>query len=90
MIGMINFFISANPIMISNIAYASPYTLSEESVKSGIDISSWQNGIDFSLIKDNYEFVILRGGFTGTGTGLNQYKDSSFETFYCCSYSFST
>ena len=68
--------------MISNIAYASPYTLSEESVKSGIDISSWQNGIDFSLIKDNYEFVILRGGFTGTGTGLNHYKDSSFETFY--------
>ena len=82
MIGMINFFISANPIMISNVAYASPYTLSEESVKSGIDISSWQNGIDFSLIKDNYEFVILRGGFTGTGTGLNHYKDSSFETFY--------
>ena len=82
MIGIINLFVGSNPIMISNIAYSSPYKLNEESAKKGIDISSWQEGIDFSLIKDNYEFVILRGGFTGTGNGINHYKDSSFESFY--------
>ena len=82
MFGMINYFMSNHAISIDKIAYDSPYVVSETTEKKGVDISSWQNGIDFNLIKDNYEFVIIRGGFTGTRTGVNHYKDSSFEEFY--------
>lgn len=47
----------------------------------GIDISSYQNGL--KLQKNNeYDFVILRGGFTGWGTGVNYNKDTCFEDFY--------
>lgn len=49
----------------------------------GLDISSYQNGINFNQIKDaGIQFLILRAGFTGWGTGVNYNKDSSFEIFY--------
>ena len=48
----------------------------------GIDISSYQAGISFNLIKKEYDFAILRGGFTGYGANRTKNKDSSFETFY--------
>ena len=48
----------------------------------GIDISSYQAGISFNAIKRDYEFVILRGGFTGYGANRTKNKDSRFETFY--------
>lgn len=49
----------------------------------GIDISSYQRGIDLKLAKsEGVKFVILRGGFTGWGTGVSYNKDSCFEEFY--------
>lgn len=49
----------------------------------GIDISSYQEYIDFNEIKSNYSFVIARAGFTGYGgDGTRKYKDQSFEKFY--------
>lgn len=49
----------------------------------GLDISSYQNGINFNQIKDaGVQFLILRAGFTGRGTGTNYNKDSCFENFY--------
>lgn len=49
----------------------------------GLDISSYQNGINFNQIKDaGVQFLILRAGFTGWGTGVNYNKDSCFENFY--------
>ena len=33
----------------------------------GLDISSYQKGINFDLIKSNVDFLILRAGFTGWG-----------------------
>ena len=48
----------------------------------GIDISKYQNGINFSEIKKNYEFVILRAGYTGYGAAHTKVKDTCFETFY--------
>ena len=49
----------------------------------GLDISSYQNRIDFNQIKDvGVQFLILRAGFTGWGTGVNYNKDSCFENFY--------
>lgn len=50
--------------------------------RKGIDISSYQKGISFDAIKSAVEFVILRAGFTGWGTGVNYNKDSCFEDFY--------
>ncbi len=52
--------------------------------RKGLDLSSYQAGISFDAIKNSEynQFVILRGGFTGWGTGVNYNKDSSFETFY--------
>ena len=50
--------------------------------KRGLDISSYQKGINFDIVKDNVDFLILRAGFTGWGTGVNYNKDSSFENFY--------
>ena len=52
--------------------------------RKGLDLSSYQAGINFDAIKNSEynQFVILRGGFTGWGTGVSYNKDSSFETFY--------
>lgn len=50
--------------------------------KRGLDISSYQKGISFDIIKNNVEFLILRAGFTGWGTGVNYNKDNCFEDFY--------
>lgn len=49
----------------------------------GLDISSYQGGINFDAIKSvGVEFLILRAGFTGWGTGVNYNKDTCFEEFY--------
>ena len=52
--------------------------------RKGLDLSSWQKGISFDAIKNSEynQFVILRGGFTGYGTGVSYNKDSCFESFY--------
>lgn len=52
-------------------------------MKLGIDISSYQRGINLNLAKnEGVDFVILRGGFTGWGTGVSYNKDTCFEEFY--------
>ncbi len=49
----------------------------------GIDISKYQKGIDFSLIKkEGVKFIMIRAGYTGSSNGLSKYKDECFETFY--------
>ena len=49
-------------------------------VKKGIDISSYEAGLK---LKNNIDFIILRGGFTGYGgSGTTKYKDNTFEDFY--------
>lgn len=49
----------------------------------GLDISSYQAGINFDAIKSaGIEFLILRAGFTGWGTGVSYNKDNCFENFY--------
>lgn len=49
----------------------------------GVDISTYQKGIDLSRAKsEGVKFAILRAGFTGYGTGVSKNKDSQFETFY--------
>ena len=47
----------------------------------GLDISNHQAGINFDEFKD-VKFLILRGSYTGWGTGESLHKDKSFETFY--------
>ena len=50
---------------------------------NGLDLSVYQKGINFRTIKvEGYDFVILRGGFTGWGTGESLHKDEYFEDFY--------
>lgn len=49
----------------------------------GLDISVHQKGIKLTDIKNaGYEFVILRGGYTGWGSNRSKNKDAQFETFY--------
>jgi GH25 family lysozyme M1 (1,4-beta-N-acetylmuramidase) len=49
----------------------------------GIDISKHQAGINLADVKKaGYEFVIIRGGFTGYGADRTKQKDNCFETFY--------
>ena len=51
--------------------------------KKGIDISQWQENINFQSVKNaGYEFVILRGSYTGSGATRGKYKDRCFEMFY--------
>ena len=51
--------------------------------RKGLDISSYQKGINFDEIKLKVDFLILRAGFTGWGgDGTNKNKDSCFEDFY--------
>lgn len=49
---------------------------------NGVDISEHQKGIDFDVLKQNVDFVILRIGYTGYGTSKAIKADSCFETFY--------
>jgi len=49
----------------------------------GIDISEHQRGFKLQNAKNcGYDFAILRGGYTGWGTGVNYNKDACFEDFY--------
>jgi len=51
--------------------------------RKGLDISSYQKGINFDEIKAKVDFLILRAGFTGWGgDGTNKNKDNCFEDFY--------
>ena len=50
--------------------------------KKGIDISSWQKGLNMASVKEaGYEFAILRGGFTGIAKRTLT-KDNCFDAFY--------
>ena len=49
----------------------------------GIDISSYQKGINLSRAKgEGVAFAILRAGYTGYGNGVSKAKDNSFEAHY--------
>lgn len=49
----------------------------------GTDISVFQRGLGISALqKGNYEFVILRGGYTGYGDIRSKNKDECFDLFY--------
>lgn len=49
----------------------------------GIDISTYQRGIDLKTAgNEGVEFAIIRGGFTGYGTGKNKAIDDTFEIHY--------
>lgn len=51
--------------------------------RNGLDISAYQKGINFNAIKNaGVEFLIVRAGFTGWGTGVSYNVDECFETFY--------
>ena len=57
------------------------YKGSYKDLLKGVDVSYYQTGLDFSKIKNQIDFAILRVGYTGIDSGtLN--KDSSFENFY--------
>ena len=49
----------------------------------GIDISTYQKGIDLSKAKaEGVEFAIIRAGYTGYGNGISKAVDDQFETHY--------
>lgn len=49
----------------------------------GIDISTFQNGINLSEAKkEGCKFVIIRGAFTGYGINKGKAKDDRFESHY--------
>lgn len=49
----------------------------------GLDISQWQEGLNLSNLKSSgYDFLILRGGYTGYGASRKKNKDYCFENFY--------
>ncbi len=49
----------------------------------GIDISSYQKGINLSLAKsEGVAFAIIRAGYTGYGNGVSKAKDNCFESHY--------
>lgn len=52
-------------------------------MKKGIDISKHQAGLKLIDVKKaGYDFVILRGGYTGYGADRTKQKDKCFEDFY--------
>jgi lysozyme len=50
----------------------------------GIDISTWQepSKINYDQLAKEIDFVILRAGYTGHGTGVSLHKDDAFEDHY--------
>lgn len=56
---------------------------SPETGIKGLDISTWQGGLDLNNVKNaGYQFCILRAGFTSQGDGVTRNKDNQFENFY--------
>ena len=52
-------------------------------MKKGIDISKHQKGLSMQSVKSaGYDFVILRGSYTGYGADRTKQKDPCFESFY--------
>ena len=52
-------------------------------MKKGIDISKHQKGLSMQAVKSaGYDFVILRGSYTGYGADRTKQKDPCFESFY--------
>lgn len=52
-------------------------------MSKGVDLSQWQKGLTIAAAKKaGYEFVILRGGYTGYGATRSKNKDTCFEDFY--------
>lgn len=49
----------------------------------GLDLSQYQKGLKISSVKNaGYDFVILRGGYTGYGQNRTKQKDPCFDDFY--------
>jgi len=50
----------------------------------GIDISTWQkpSQMNYDKLAKEIDFVILRAGYTGHGTGVSLHKDDPFEKHY--------
>lgn len=49
----------------------------------GLDLSQYQRGLKISAVKQSgYDFVILRGGYTGYGQNRTKQKDTCFDDFY--------
>ena len=49
----------------------------------GVDISKYQSKLQMiQIISVGYDFVILRGGYTGYGENRTKNKDNTFEKFY--------
>ena len=49
----------------------------------GIDISTWQGGLNFEDVKnEGVEFVMIRAGYTGSIDGVSKAVDNQFVTFY--------
>lgn len=58
-----------------------PREVDGETVRPGIDVSSWQGTIDWDAVADaGVEFVFLRGAYRGTSTGALG-KDIRFEEY---------
>ena len=52
-------------------------------MKKGIDLSKHQKGFKMQAVKSaGYDFVILRGSYTGYGADRTKQKDPCFEDFY--------
>ena len=48
----------------------------------GYDISVYQNGISFDILKNSARFLILRGGYTTNGGRRKRCVDNCFAKFY--------
>ncbi len=52
-------------------------------MSKGVDLSVFQDGLKMSAVKAaGYDFVILRGGYTGYGASRSKNVDRCFEGFY--------
>lgn len=52
-------------------------------MKFGIDISTWQGGLNLLTAKnEGVQFAIIRAGFTGSADGVSKTIDNQFENFY--------
>jgi len=72
------------PVTGSQIIKGEAYWFNDEGVRSstqGIDVSTWNNDINWTRVKESgIDFVIIRVGFRGYGTG-RLYADDMFETY---------
>ena len=73
-------YASETTSILTNQVYGHNEKFSSHKIMQGIDVSKWQQDIDWKKVKDaGIDFAIIRAGYRSIGTSGNLYEDTYFK-----------